>query len=315
MEQLLALYGYGAPTLTVESETEEEGRREDSAPTGGRRSGSSIRSRRRNRVVPLEAQKEVTPDDVTEASPHKEEHPRGVTITVGTGSPFSPRPEDLPSGGGVVATVLKTTPPPSSSTSTLSGGVIAALLDKSKVSKLSRADRSLTPSTKSPRSSVDRTESSPEVKGASYLRAEDTEEEVDVEEVGEVDFGMVRGNSEQMLRLDNLMDVVRMGDIEAGLNRNEEMLGEVGVAEGEGLETDSVEGVLSGREDYGELDDEEEGRGGVAGDLQRRLRRRKRSAVYEDVLLSSGNTQLLSDAIGTCCGGGGGKMLSQRRAK
>lgn len=352
MEQLLALYGCAPPTLTAESTSAEmeegEGTREDGAPTG-RRSGSSVRSRRRNRVVPLEVQKEVTPDDAgettaVEASPRKEDRPRGVTVTVGTGSPFSPRPEDLMPGGGVVATVLKTTAPPTSSASSLSGGLIAAMLGKPSFlrkgegsvrvasaehsgSSRTKACWSATPSTKSPRSSVDRTESSADVKGACNVAvAEDTEEEVDVEEVGEVEFGMVRGDDEQVLRLDDLMDVVRMGDIEAGLNRNGEMLGGVGVAEGEGMETSSIEGVLSGREealqqDYGGLEEEgeDEGRGGMAGDLQRRLRRRKRSAVYEDVLLSSGNTQLLSDAIGKRCGKNNSaflvQALNQHRAK
>lgn len=292
LDQLLALYGYAPPTSTApmsvaEPKGEEEEEKDVPPP---RQSGSSVRSRRRNRVVPLEAQKEVTPDA---ADTSQDE----TVVAMGAGSSFiSSSDALLPPEGRVMATVLKTSPPlPSTS---MSGGMIAALLRKPSPFKKSTGDeQSETRPSRSLPEIHSNTRSQSELGVIRDAEGEDIEgeEEVDVEEMGEVDFGMVRGGDEEELRLDHLMDVVHMGDIEAGLSRNGgEILEEVGVSEGEVLSGDGE--TLEPQQDYREEleQEEEDGRRGVAEDLQRSLRKRKKTAVYEDVMLSSG----LSDAIG-----------------
>jgi hypothetical protein len=352
------MYGYSDTPSTVEPVKEKEGEREGeevvtTVPTS-RRSESSTRARRRNRVVPLEAQKEVTPDTIEAAITETKEEPgRGVAVA---GFSIPLQPEGMSSRGGVVATVLKTTPPttsasesapPTSSTtptsSVLSVGMLSALLEKAspprKGGRLVGVASGAKPSSSSslllsmekaspprkggrlvgvasgakPSSSSLLLSKTPAEQGAGRTDIEG-EEEVDVEEMGEVDFGIVRGDEETMLRLDDFMkldDVVRMGDIEAGLSRNGgEMLEGI---EGEGLEMGGTGGVLSEevlesqRVYEGVEEEEEEGRRGAA-----ERSKRKRSAVYEDVLLSSGSTQFLGELRreknpSTCTGWGGGR--------
>ena len=307
LEQLLAQYGYAPPTsvlstsasATSEDTTAREAHHSSKDHTSSKQaeSGPSVRSRRRNRVVPLQRQKAPTPDD-------KEHTPSPLNRESASQEESGRIPNDNASRtdtkkGMAVSNATPIDTPPVEKKAATTHITEQAKKGVEQELKTTESKQGTKPSTEL---------SSIEHKGVGLLRRwegqEDTDgEEVDVVEVGEVDLGLERDDGETILSLDPLQrgefDVVRMGDIEAGL-KIEGALGEyeeeaglssrggaLGEYEGVGLgggERDYEEAGLSGGE--GAFEEEEEG---VAG---------QDNAVYDDVLLSSGNTRLLSDPAG-----------------
>lgn len=302
IEELLAMYGYSQKQL-INDKTEEGGASKNEVESHSRRAessrSSSTRSRRRQKVVPLEPQRElVIPPEEAHESPPQDSEPAAVT------------PEQQEASQ----------PPPHTATTVVSGvegGAMATLEDPLADNEAVKMKTG---------AGVVETEVDSE-KGVGLLGAAatahrgaglDETDEVDVEELDEA--GMVKLSrdpaatvmlgAEQMERLG--MDVVRMGDIEAGLKTEETLrlgattlgggAGDLGLCGISGLGQDG-EGVVGGEEGEGlalrlEEEEDNEGEGERTG-----VEYESNAAVYEDVMLSSGNTREPSSESGGECGG------------
>ena len=307
LEQLLALYGYASSTSTsIDDSTKDSNvpsKRDHTQYTKPTESGSTVRSRRRNRVVPLQPQKEIPPDTDFPSSP---------TLPKATSGSEAERicnDAESRTGTEVVDTHERTdegTKQDAAEQEDGKGTQQEVKMEAEQAPENQRGTKKPTELT-STRQEMDKGVGLPKRKLEGH---EDTDgEEVDVLEVDEVDFGLTR-DGETVLTLDEIQraefDVVRMGDIEAGL-RIEGALGRYEEAELRGGEGAFVgyeevgleeQGAESREEEGGQQEEEDVDDGRDAEEMRRSLRKRSRNAVYDDVLLSSGNTRLLSDSAG-----------------
>ena len=288
LERLLALYGYAQPAAQEgegkgeeeKEEEEKEGKREEENTTHSRKSdsGFSTRSRRRNRVVPLEPQKAVIHDSADSAPPVSPTpvNKTDATTTTDTGTNLDlsqlPTPADVNYGQ-----------------------TLARREASQRVAEQNRGKGAWPP------------KGVWQEKGTCLgtpVEQDDTDVDVE-EEIDDVDFGIVAEDTEKTMQLDLFeppeLSIVRMDDIEAGLSRNEEVLVEVGRSKG--VELSDLEEELEEYEheaDGGGLEEEGEADLSTSAELQRSLdEERNTDAVYDDVLLSSGNARLMSDSTGT----------------
>ncbi len=339
LEQLLALYGYAPSTTTntddksTDTHSGEDHTHTNKDHTKLPESSPSIRSRRRNRVVPLQPQKQPAPDAIDEptTSSSKEGLPGRVsemenTAASHTGSEVGGRLSgdtltseemaanmeigevaDQKVSKGVEQEARKGAEQEARREEMAANMEVGEVADQ-KVSKgVEQEARRATEQkarkemeVKPKRSEQEVTKGVEPAKGKRREGQEDTDiEEVDVVEVGEMEFGLGsrRHEEETVLSMDQLQraefDVVRMGDIEAGLRIDGGTLGEL-----EEAELSGSEGAYREYEEVG-LEDRE-GEEGMAEmeEMGRDLQERTSNAVYDDVLLSSGNARLLSDTTG-----------------
>lgn len=337
LEQLLSLYGY-APTTTAStstdasettSKTSHSHTNKDHTPTKPSvTQGPSMRSKRRNRVVPLQPQKIPSPEassDHTSTSPRKEglsAENCGIETLQNTTGPSVSRletPQGTASHSGTGMEPQKTTSHSESGVeeSSLKGGE-----EKTSTTREHETEQEVIQQQGKGGQEVKQEvikeeerrtillQEAPRLKGSELTPTkqewkrvelgkrkwdgqEDTDgEDVDVVEVGEVNFDLARVEEEEtVLGLDEFQraefDVVQMGDIEAGLRIEGGALGELERVE---LSEESV-GAYEGVE-------EEEEEGEEEGETE------QEDAVYDDVLLSSGSARLLSDTAGMSPGKG-----------
>lgn len=337
LEQLLALYGYGSrssPPTSAPSTSQEGQLEREEGPSSGVKAqpvhttpNPSVRSRRRNRVVPLEPQREVTPDldDVEESTcavppSHMEKWPRGTVTGMETRLA-----ENYRVGTSMnLSQALRLTPSDVETSSSVVSDVKSRVVQGMGGSKGAWQDAG------GPRRVG-------LVRGKGAWQEDTDSEDVDVVEVSEIQLV----KDENMLRLDQLarveLDVVRMDDIEAGLSKNEGALRLVledrnkgvlrlgledgvglsrnegalrlGLEDGVGLRNEGVLGIdvdeiedeaglgsYEGMELESGGEEEEEEESGL-DEMERKFGERS-GALYEDVLLSSGNARLLSDSTG-----------------
>lgn len=214
LEQLLAHYGYAPPTSLEEIRTQSEAKTQAATQS---HSNSSIRLRRRNKVVPLEPQKAVTPDSGETKLPIV--------------PPSSSCKEELPGNGADPGMGIESVHDGKSHSGTNFNNVLppADAVDMSPEENIMNISEGVEQEKRAWQTDTD-------------------SDEVDVVEIDESGLGLVR--DEGILRLDEMeragLDVVRMDDIEAGLSRNEEAL-----MLGGGAGRAAVEGVLSGSEGVG----------------------------------------------------------------